>query len=50
MTELTDVLKREHQAAEKWHIYLKEFNKPDDRKVSDHCHYSILYRGAAYNN
>ena len=26
MTGVTDVLKREHQAAEKCHIYLKEFN------------------------
>ena len=28
MTKLTDVLKREHEAAEKCHICLKEFNDP----------------------
>ena len=50
MIELTDVLKREHKAAEKRHIYLKEFNDPKDRKVRDHCHCTSLYRGAAHNN
>ena len=40
MTELTDALKREHRAAEKWHICLKEFNDPRNRKVRDHCHYT----------
>ena len=50
MTELTDALKREHEAAEKCHICLKEFNNPEDRKVRDHCHYTGLYRGAAHNN
>ena len=33
MIELTDALKREHQAAEKCHIYLKEFNDPQNKKV-----------------
>ena len=37
MTELTDAL-REHEAAEKCHIYLKEFNDPQNKKVRDHCH------------
>ena len=50
MTRLTDVLKREHEAAEKCHICLKEFNDPRNRKVRDHCHYTGLYRGAAHNN
>ena len=50
MTELTDALKREHRAAEKCHICLKEFNDPRNRKVRDHCHYTGLYRGAAHNN
>ena len=50
MTKLTDVLKREHEAAEKCHICLKEFNDPDNRKVRDHCHRAGLYRGAAHNN
>ena len=49
MTKLIDVLKREHEAAEKCHICLKEFNDPRNRKVRDHCHYTGLYRGAAYN-
>ena len=35
MTELTDALKREHRAAEKCHICLKEFNDPRNRKVRD---------------
>ena len=43
MIELTDVLKREHKAAEKCHICLKEFNDPRNRKVRDHCHYTGLY-------
>ena len=50
MTKLTDVLKREHEAAEKCHICLKEFNDPRNRKVRDHCYYSGEYRGAAHNN
>ena len=50
MTKLIDVLKREHEAAEKCHICLKEFNDPRNRKVRDHCHYTGLYRGAAHNN
>ena len=50
MTKLTDVLKREHEAAEKCHICLKEFNDPRNRKVRDHCHYTSLYQGAAHNN
>ena len=50
MTRLTDVQKREHEAAEKCHICLKEFNDPRNRKVRDHCHYTGLYRGVAHNN
>ena len=50
MTKLTDVLKREHKAAKKCHICLKEFNDPRNKKVRDHCHYTSLYRGAAHNN
>ena len=50
MTKLTDVLKREHETAEKCHICLKEFNDPRNRKIRDHCHYTGLYRGAAHNN
>ena len=44
------MLKREHEAAEKCHICLKEFNDPRNRKVRHHCHYTGLYRGAAHNN
>ena len=50
MTELTDALKREHKAAEKCHICLKEFNDPQNKKVRDHCYYTGSYRGAAHNN
>ena len=50
MTKLTDLLKREHEPAEKCHICLKEFNDPKNRKVRDNCHYTGLYRGAADNN
>ena len=50
LTEFTDVLKREHEAAEKCHISLKEFNNLDDRKVRDHRYYTGLYRGASLNN
>ena len=38
LTELTDALKREHEAAEKCHICLKEFNDPKNKNVIDHCH------------
>ena len=50
MTGLSDVFKREHEAAEKCHICLKEFNDRKNKKVRDHCHYTGLYRGAAHNN
>ena len=50
MTNLTDVLEREHEAAEKCHVCLKEFINPRNRKVRDYCHYTGLYWGAAYNN
>ena len=50
MTRLTDVLKREHEAAEKCHICLKEFNDPRNRKVRDHCRYTGLYRVASHDN
>ena len=50
MTELTDVLKREHEATEKCHICLKEFNNRWNKKVRDHCHYTSLCRGASHNN
>ena len=50
MTELTDVLKREHEVAETCHICLKAFDDPENRKVRDHCHYTGLYRGAAHNS
>ena len=42
MIKITDVLKREHEAAEKCHICLKEFNDPRNRKVRHHCHYTGL--------
>ena len=48
--KLTDVLKREHEAAENCHICLKKFNDPRNRKVRDHCHYTGLYQGLAHNN
>ena len=50
MIELTNVLKREHEATKKYHICLEEFNDPKNKKVRDHCHYAGLYRGAAHNN
>ena len=50
VTELTDVLKREHEAEEKCHVCVKEFNDPKNKKVTDHCHYRGLYCGAIHNN
>ena len=51
MTELTEVLKREHTDATECHICMKPFDDPqNNRKVRDHCHYTGLYRGAAHNN
>ena len=49
-TQITDVLKREHLAREKYHICLKDFNNPENREVRDHCHYMGLYQGAAHKN
>ena len=43
MTELTDVLKREHKTAEKCHIRFKD---SDDRKERDHFHCRCLYQGS----
>ena len=43
MTELTDVLKREDETAQKCHVWFKEFNDPENRKVKDHRHYTGLY-------
>ena len=43
MIKRSNVLKREHEAAEKCHICLKEFNDPRNRKVRDHGHYSGEY-------
>ena len=50
MRKITEVLEREHEAAEKYHICLKEFNDWRNRKVRDPCHYTGLYWGAAHNN
>ena len=58
MTELTDALRRERKALEKCHICFEEFahsepkghNDLENRKVTDHCHYTGLYRGAAHIN
>ena len=50
MTRLTDIEEREHKAAEKCHICLKEFNDPRNKKVRDRCHYTGLHRVAAHNN
>ena len=50
MIKLTDVQKREHEAAEECHICLKEFNDPKNRRVRDHCHDMGEYQGAAHNN
>ena len=47
MIELTDVLKREHKAAE---IFHEEINNPEDRKVKGICHYTSLRRGEAEKN
>ena len=50
MIELTDVLKREHEAAEKCHLCLKGFSDPQNKKIRNHCHYMGLYREAPHNN
>ena len=49
MTELTDVIKMHHKAAEKYHISSKKLNDSEKRKVKDHCCYIGLYQRAAYN-
>ena len=42
MTELTDVLKRGHKAAENCDVYFKEFNNSENRKVRYYCHCTCL--------
>lgn len=37
--DLTDILKREHEAAEKCNIRFKEFYERKNRKDIDNCHY-----------
>ena len=49
MTAVTDVLKREHEAAEKCQICFKGFS-PEKRNVRDHSHYIGLYQGVADKN
>ena len=43
MTENTDLLKREHKAAEKCHIYFEGFNDHENIKLRDYFHYTGLY-------
>lgn len=50
MTQITNVLKREHEAVAKFHICLKDFNNPENREVEDHYHYMDLYQGAVHRN
>ena len=50
MTELTGVVKTECKASEKFHLWLKEFDAPDNRKVKDYCHYTGLHWRATHNN
>ena len=53
ITALSDVLKTEsgrHEVVEKCHIFLKEFNNSENKKVKDNCRYTDLYRGAANKN
>ena len=50
MAKLTDMQKREHEAAKKCHICLRECNDPRKRKVKGHCHYTGECGGAAHNN
>ena len=40
MIEPTDVLKREHKAAEKCHICLNKVNDPQNKKLRVHCLYT----------
>ena len=47
--ELTDVLKREHEAAEQCHICFKEFNEPENKKLRDRCYHMGFYWGAFHN-
>lgn len=42
MTELSDVLKSEHEAEEKCHISFKEFTALEKRKARGNCYYAGL--------
>ena len=50
MTNLTDVLEKEQQAAEKGHICLKELNNPETREVKDCCPYTNFSQVAAHED
>ena len=43
MIEFSYVLRRNHKAAERCHICLKEFNVLHNIQVRDHCHYTSLH-------
>ena len=45
MTGSADILKREHKAAEKFHICFKQVKKSENEKL-----YTSLYRGAAHKD
>lgn len=49
-TDLTNALKRKHEAAKKCHICLKEFDNAENKKVKDHCYYTGLYRATIHND
>lgn len=50
MTNLTDVLEKEQQAAEKGHICLKELNNSETREVKDCCPYTSFSQVAAHED
>ena len=44
------MLKRKYKAVKKFHICLKDFNYPKNKKVRDQCHDTGLYRAVSHNN
>ena len=50
MTGFIYLLKKEHEATENCHIFIREFNDPDNKKVRDYCYFTDFYRVAAHKN
>ena len=49
MIELIDVLKKEYELGDQYHICLKKFNNLKNRKARNRCYCMGLHRGGTHN-